>query len=78
MDTVPLEDVGRFEAELLNFMPQRYPEIVSGIVNDKAISKEAEPTLKSALDEFNTLFAQGATRIQTTTAAAPVEQPVAA
>ena len=77
MDGIALEDAGRYETELLNFMPQRYPEVVSGIVNEKAISKEAEPTLKGALDEFNTLFAQGATRIQTTTAT-PVEQPVAA
>ena len=75
IDGVALEDVGRYETELLNFMPQRYPEIVSGIVNDKAISKESEPTLKGALDDFNSQFAQGNTRIQANAQATTVNVP---
>ena len=77
MDGIALEDAGRYEIELLNFMPQRYPEIVSAITNDKAVSKENEETLKGALDDFNAQFAQGNTRIQAdagaTTANAPAQ-----
>lgn len=52
MDTVPVEDVRRFESEFLAFVHQRYPELVQAVRSDKAISKESEATLKSAAGEF--------------------------
>jgi F-type H+-transporting ATPase subunit alpha len=52
MDQFPVEDVRRFESELLTFLKQRYPEIVSSVRNEKAISKDNEAALKSAIGEF--------------------------
>ena len=56
MDNVPVEDVQRFEKELLAFLKERYPEVVQAVQNEKAISKESEATLKSACAEFNAHF----------------------
>ncbi|BCM89115.1 ATP synthase subunit alpha [Abditibacteriota bacterium] len=52
MDTVPVEDVSRFEKEFLAFVHERYPELVQAVASEKAISKESEDTLKSAAGEF--------------------------
>ena len=52
IDTFPVESVSRFEREVLAFIAQRYPEIIPSILKEKAISKENEETLKSALSEF--------------------------
>ena len=52
MDTVPVEDVRRFESEYLAFVHERYPELVSAVQSEKAFSKESEATLKSAAGEF--------------------------
>ena len=58
MDEVAVEDVGRFEQGLYGFMRERYPDVVSSIVNEKAIGKEIEERLKGALQEYNSVFAQ--------------------
>ncbi len=52
MDTVPVEDVRRFESEFLAYVHERYPELVSAVQSEKAFSKESEATLKSAAGEF--------------------------
>ncbi len=52
MDTIPVEDVRRFESEYLAFVHERYPELVSAVQSEKAFSKESEATLKSAAGEF--------------------------
>jgi F-type H+-transporting ATPase subunit alpha len=52
MDTVPVEDVSRFEKEFLAYVHERYPELVQAVTNEKAFSKESEATLKSAAGEF--------------------------
>ncbi len=52
MDTVPVEDVRRFESEFLLFVHERYPELVAAVQSEKAFSKESEATLKSAAGEF--------------------------
>jgi F-type H+-transporting ATPase subunit alpha len=56
MDETPVDQVGRYESELLTFMPQRYPEVVSSIVNEKQITKDNEVALKGALEDFNRQF----------------------
>ncbi len=61
MDETPVEDVGRFESELLRFMPQRYPEVVASIVKENQITKDNEDALKGALEDFKEQFAKGAT-----------------
>ena len=52
MDTVPVEDVRRFESEYLSYVHERYPELVQAVSTEKAFSKESEATLKSAAGEF--------------------------
>jgi len=52
MDTVPVNDVSRFEGEYLAFLHERYPELVATVRSEKAISKESEAALKSAAGEF--------------------------
>ncbi len=56
LDEVPVEQVARYEQRLLSFMRQRYPDVVSSIQNDKAISKEIEERFKGALSEFTQAF----------------------
>ena len=56
MDNIPVADVNRYETELLAFMPERYPDVVEAIRSEKAISKEMEPRLKSAVEDFSAQF----------------------
>ncbi len=60
MDVFPVEDVQRYEREFLSFVKERYPEVVQAIRTEKAISKEAEETLKSAAGDFNGQFTASA------------------
>jgi F-type H+-transporting ATPase subunit alpha len=55
-DAFPVESIGRFEREALHFVAQRYPEVFASIQKEKALSKEIEETLKSALSEFAAQF----------------------
>jgi len=59
MDEVPVDQAGRYESELHGFMAQRYPDVVSSIVNEKQITKDNEEKLKGALEDFKTAFANG-------------------
>ena len=56
MDEIPVADVNRYETELLAFMPERYPDVVEAIRNEKAVSKEMEPRLKGAVEDFSAQF----------------------
>ena len=64
MDSTEVDDIVRYERELLVFMHQRYPEVMSSIVNEKQITKDNEEALKGALSDFNDAFARGETRIE--------------
>jgi F-type H+-transporting ATPase subunit alpha len=55
-DAFPVESIGRFESEVLNFVAERYPEVFASIQKEKALSKESEETLKGALAEFAAQF----------------------
>jgi F-type H+/Na+-transporting ATPase subunit alpha len=60
LDTFPETDVLRFEKELLEFMGQKYKGIVNKIVEEKAIKDDTKASLKSALEEFKTVFKSSA------------------
>lgn len=60
-DNFPVDSIGRFEREVLHFVAQRYPEVFASIQKEKALSKEAEETLKGALAEFASKFDPNAT-----------------
>jgi F-type H+-transporting ATPase subunit alpha len=71
LDDVPVEDVRRFEAELLEFLRTRKPEVGKGIVEGGALSDDVEQQLKAAIEDFQQGF-------QTTEqhTAPPSEEPV--
>jgi F-type H+-transporting ATPase subunit alpha len=60
MDETPVDQIARFESELVSTIQQRYPEVVLSIVNEKQITKDNEEALKSALAEFQRDFNQAA------------------
>ena len=53
---VPVEDVTRFEKEFLEFLEAKYPEVLSGIRQDKVLSDQNEESLKKAIGQFKEEF----------------------
>jgi F-type H+-transporting ATPase subunit alpha len=64
-DPVPLEEMRRYEQDLLTFMRTQHPEIGDDVVAHEEITAETEPKLQAALEAFN----------QTWIAAGEPEQP---
>lgn len=56
LDEVPVEQVGVYEKEMLQFTSERYPEVANSISKENKLSDEAEASLKSALSEFTEQF----------------------
>src|SRR4051794_38164886 len=56
LDDVPVEDVRRFEAELLEFMRTRKEEVGKAIVEGGALTDDVEAQLKEAVEEFTKGF----------------------
>jgi F-type H+-transporting ATPase subunit alpha len=56
LDDVPVEDVRRFEAELLEFLRTRKPEVGKAIVDGGALTDEVEQQLKAAIEDFQQGF----------------------
>ena len=58
LDKVPVRDVGRWEAGMLNHMRNRSPEVLEMItMTDPKIAGEAEAAIKGAIDAFARDFA---------------------
>ena len=56
LDEVPLEDVRRFEAELLDFLRRTKPEILQTIAETKDLGDDTVATLADAIDQFKGQF----------------------
>jgi F-type H+-transporting ATPase subunit alpha len=56
LDDIAVEDVTRFEAELISFVETKYPQILESIVSDKKITDQTSELLNSGLDEFKSTF----------------------
>ncbi|MBP2637702.1 MAG: atpA [Firmicutes bacterium] len=56
LDNVPIEDVTKFEQDLLKFMRSNYAEIAKTIRDKKNIDAETETALKKAIKEFKDTF----------------------
>ncbi len=56
LDGLRNDQVKAFEAGLLKFVHEKYPDVVEGIAQSKAISKENEETLAKAVNEFAGTF----------------------
>ncbi|RWR29896.1 F0F1 ATP synthase subunit alpha, partial [Mycobacterium tuberculosis] len=56
LDSVPVEDVQRFESELLEHVKASHSDIFDGIRETKKLSEEAEEKLVSVINEFKKGF----------------------
>jgi F-type H+-transporting ATPase subunit alpha len=56
LDTFPEGDVRRFEAELLQFLRQKYGKLMETIASDKQIKDETKKLMVEALTEFKAIF----------------------
>jgi F-type H+-transporting ATPase subunit alpha len=55
-DQVPLEQMRRYELEMLRFMETSNPEIGKDIAEKKRITEETEAKLRAALEAFNSTW----------------------
>lgn len=56
LDSVPEADVKRYEGELLQFLKQKYPNILADLQKDQAIKDGSKKALSDALTEFKAIF----------------------
>ena len=56
LDNVALNDIGRYEKEMLAEIHSRAPDVVQAIVTEKAISPATEEKLRAFLDAFAKMF----------------------
>ncbi|MBL7557824.1 MAG: F0F1 ATP synthase subunit alpha [Bdellovibrionaceae bacterium] len=56
LDDYAESDVASYEKGLLEFVKQKYPQILKGIVEKKELTKDGEQSLKDALVEFKAIF----------------------
>ncbi|MCR5655066.1 MAG: F0F1 ATP synthase subunit alpha [Lachnospiraceae bacterium] len=53
---VPVDDIGRFESELFEFIKTKYPEIPESIRTNKEINDETDAKLVKAIEDFKADF----------------------
>ena len=53
---VPVDEIGRFESELFEFIKTKYPEIPESIRTEKEISGQTDEKLVKAIEEFKESF----------------------
>ncbi len=56
VDSIPEQDVQRYEKEMIEFLKQKYASIVTDIADKKALSDDNKKALVSALKEFAAIF----------------------
>ncbi|RNL84556.1 F0F1 ATP synthase subunit alpha [Halostreptopolyspora alba] len=57
LDDVPVEDVGRFEADFLDYVGREYPGVLENIRESGKFEDETADTLKDAIETFKQGFA---------------------
>jgi F-type H+-transporting ATPase subunit alpha len=62
VDDIPVSDVSRFEAELLQYMASNNPEVAESIKTEKKITSDTEEALKTAIKNFKQTFASSEAR----------------
>ena len=53
---IPVEDIKRFEKELIEFARNRYPELLQEIKTTKNFDKELQAKVAAVVEEFKTTF----------------------
>jgi F-type H+-transporting ATPase subunit alpha len=57
LDDFPVSRIGKYETKLYPFMEKEHPEILQALAQKKAIDRELDEKIASALLQFNTGFA---------------------
>jgi len=60
MDSIPVADIRRFEAEFLDFIGRERPQIFSVIAETKDLSDDTVKALEDAIATFKTQFKSSA------------------
>jgi len=60
LDGIPEGDVRRYEAEVMEFVAQKYAKVLDGLREHKALKDDIKASLKTALDEFKAVFKSSA------------------
>jgi F-type H+/Na+-transporting ATPase subunit alpha len=53
---VPVEDVGRYMKELIEFLDARHPEVAKSITEKKALDDGIKASINKALTDFRSVF----------------------
>ena len=56
MDNIEVNQIGKFEENLLNSIRENYSQILESIRSTKELNEDTESTLKSAVDDFSKNF----------------------
>ncbi len=56
LDSIPVDDVKRYEKELYSFLEERHPDILKKIAEQKQLTSELDETLRKIFEEFNSVF----------------------
>lgn len=56
LDSVPESEARRYEKEMIEFLKTKYSHILKNLAEKKAITDDIKGALKSALDEFKSVF----------------------
>jgi F-type H+-transporting ATPase subunit alpha len=78
IDDIPVEQVRRFEAELLRFVENSHPGLMTAIREKKALTDDIKNDLEQALKDFKDRWAEEANIATRPAAAAPAAQTTAA
>jgi F-type H+-transporting ATPase subunit alpha len=57
LDALPVDQIGRFEQDLLSYLRSQHPEVLETIRTARELTKETEQTLRQGIDAFAKTFA---------------------
>ena len=56
LDSIPVDDVKRYEKELYTFLEEKHPDVLKKIAEKKQLTSELDEELRTVLEEFNSIF----------------------
>ena len=56
LDSIPVDDVKRYEKELYTFLEEKHPDVLKKIAEKKQLTSELDEELRKVLEEFNSIF----------------------
>ncbi len=60
LDEIPVDQIAKYEHDLLSFIESKHPQILEDIKTKKALDKDGEAALSKALEAFGKGFGKGA------------------